>query len=294
VIIALSPAVGAAICFFGLRALLLILICIISCLLGEWLLTKIRKKPSTINDLSAVVTGLLLALLLPPTTTWYAAILGSLFSIIVGKQLFGGLGFNIFNPALLGRAFLMAAYPMMLNTYIKPLTADAVTTATPLTLIKYSQELTSAKSLFIGNVAGSLGETSAVCLIIGGIYLLLKKVGDWRIPLSIFLTVLISATICFFLDPSKGSPFFHLFSGGMLLGVFFMATDPVSTPTTKKGRFVFGVICGLMIMIIRYWGGYPEGVMYSILFMNAFSPLINRYTVAKSFGRDKVSLKAAV
>jgi len=284
VMIALLPAVIASIYFFGIRAVLLIANCIFTALITERIILLLRKKPSTLNDYSAAVTGLLLALTLPPSVTWYAASLGSIVAISIGKHIFGGLGANIFNPALIGRAFLMAAYPKMLTTFIKPNSVDAISSATPLILRKFSQVITPNSSLFFGKVSGSLGETSAICLIIGGLYLLIRKVAGWRIPLSLLLTTTISSIILYLINPSWGSIWFHLFSGGLLLGAFFMATDPVTTPTTKKGRYIFGIGCGILIMIIRYFGGLPEGVMYSILFMNALTPLINRYTKPRRFG----------
>jgi len=284
VIIALLPATAAGIFFFRMHALFLIANCVISAVLTEIIVLKIRKKPVVINDFSAIVTGLLLALILPPTTAWYAAWLGSIFSIFIGKHLFGGLGANIFNPALLGRAFLMAAYPKMLTTFIEPFSVDAISGATPLALKKFSHVITPSLKLFLGNVSGSLGETSAICLIIGGLYLLIRKIADWRIPLSLLLTVMLISAITYIFRPDMGSVFFHLFSGGIMLGAFFMATDPVTTPVTKTGRYVFGAGCAVLIIIIRYFGGLPEGVMYSILFMNACVPMINRYTRPKRYG----------
>jgi len=288
VIIALLPATVASIYFFRLRAIFLILNCVLSCLLAEFIIIKIRKQPATIKDFSAILTGLLLALILPPSIKWYAATIGSMFAILVGKQIFGGLGTNIFNPALIGRAFLMAAYPKMLTTFIKPKIVDAVTCATPLSLWKFNKTLTSLKDLFYGNIAGSLGETSAICIVIGGLYLLVKKIADWRIPTSILLTTALISLIGYKVNPSNGPVLFHACSGGLLLGAFFMATDPVTTPFTSKGRYLFGICCGILIMIIRYFSGLPEGVMYSILFMNGFTPLINRYTKPKPFGTKKV------
>ena len=284
VVVALLPATIASVFFFKYHALILIANCIISAAITEMIILKIRKKPVIINDFSAVVTGLLLALILPPTTTWYAAWLGSIFSIFIGKHLFGGLGCNIFNPALLGRAFLMAAYPKMLTTFIEPFSVDAISGATPLALEKFGHTITPTLKLFLGNIPGSLGETSALCLIAGGVYLLIRKIADWRIPLSLLGTVIIISTVAFISKPETGSVVFHLFSGGLMLGVFFMATDPVTTPVTKAGRYIFGIGCGIFIMIIRYFGGLPEGVMYSILFMNACVPLINKYTKPKRYG----------
>ena len=284
VIIALIPATIVSIYFFEGAAVRLILNCVISAVITEEIILKIRNKSSAMNDYSAILTGLLLALILPPSTKWYAASLGSIFAIFIGKHIFGGLGANIFNPALIGRAFLMAAYPKMLTTFVSPKGMDAVTTATPLMLKKFSQVTTPTIDLFLGKVSGSLGETSAICLIIGGLYLLIKKIADWRIPLSLLMTIGVISAVGSIIRPSNGSILFHLFSGGLLIGAFFMATDPVTTPYTKKGRYIFGVGCGILIMIIRYFSGLPEGVMYSILFMNAFTPLINQYTRPRRFG----------
>ncbi|MBU2265725.1 MAG: RnfABCDGE type electron transport complex subunit D, partial [Candidatus Omnitrophica bacterium] len=244
VLIGLIPVAFASLYFFGIRALTLILNCLITSLISERIISWLRKKPSTLSDGSAVVTGLLLALILPPSTAWYAATLGSVFAIFIGKHIFGGLGANIFNPALIARAFLMAAYPKMLTTFIKPRTIDAVTSATPLVLKKFSQTSTGIRDLFLGNVSGSLGETSALCILIGSVYLLARKIIDWRIPLSLILTVAVISGTGVLLDPAKGSVLFHLLSGGVLLGAFFMATDPVTTPVTKKGRYIFGIACG--------------------------------------------------
>ena len=282
VIIALLPAVAAAVFFFRLDAVFLILNCVASAFLTEVVINKIRKVPWTVGDYSAVLTGLLLALILPPSIAWYGATLGSVFAIVVGKHIFGGLGSNIFNPALIARAFLMAAYPKMLTTFVAPV--DAVTSATPLALRKFSHQLTPLGELFWGNVSGSLGETSAFCLIIGGVYLLIRKIAGWRIPLTLILTVVVVSFIGSMQNAMNGSIGFNLFSGGLLIGAFFMATDPVTSPITKKGRYIFGLGCGIVIMVIRYFSGLPEGVMYSILFMNAFTPLINQYTRPKRFG----------
>ncbi|MBN2483215.1 MAG: RnfABCDGE type electron transport complex subunit D [Candidatus Omnitrophica bacterium] len=287
VIIALLPAVAAAVYFFRLSAVWLIFNCIISCVMTEEIVCRLRHKPSTIRDASAVLTGLLLALILPPTIPWYAATLGGIFAVLFGKQIFGGLGQNIFNPALIGRAFLMAAYPAMLTHWVNPAGVDAVTSATPLALRKFDQIITPLGDLFLGTTSGSLGETSALCLLIGGVYLFARTIADWRIPFTLMVTVLVTSTIFYVIDPVYGSPLFHLFSGGLLIGALFMATDPVTTPVTKLGRYIFAIGCALMIMVIRYFGGLPEGVMYAILFMNAFVPLINRYTVPKPLGYER-------
>jgi len=285
---ALIPAVIASIYYFRLRAFLLILVCIAGTVLTEAIFQKLRRKSVTVYDGSAVLTGLLLALILPPTLPLWAGFLGAVMAIVLGKQLFGGLGHNIFNPALIGRAFLMASFPVMLTTWIKPGFFDAVSTATPLAMMKFSHNITPTIELFLGNTAGSLGETCAVALIIGGLFLIIKKYMDWRIPLTYLGTVFILSGILYLINPAHfATPWFHLFSGGLMLGALFMATDPVTSPVTKKGRYIFGVGCGLIVILIRNWGGLPEGVMYSILLMNAFTPLINRYTVPVQFGGGK-------
>ena len=285
VVVALIPAVIAAIVFFKILAVKLLLSCVLGTNLTEAAVLFLRRRPQRIWDGSATVTGILLALVLPPALPAGVAFLGAVVAILVGKQLFGGLGQNIFNPALVGRAFLMASFPVLLTTWTKPYSLDAVTAASPLALWKFSHVFTSIKDLFIGNVAGSLGETSALALILGGIYLIGRRIADWRAPLGMILGVSIFAGILEICNPQNGTILFHLFSGGIMLGAIFMVTDPVTSPTTKKGRFIFGFLIGIMVMIIRKWGGLPEGVMYSILFMNAFVPLINRLTKEKAFGR---------
>ena len=285
VVIALIPAVIASVIFFKLKAVLLILTCVISCLLAEKLVMILRKRPSSLGDYSAVITGILLALIFPPGLALWAACLGSVVAIVIGKHIFGGLGQNIFNPALVGRAFLMASFPVMLTTWIKPFTLEAVTGATPLALAKFSQEFVSIRSLFLGGVSGSLGETSSLALILGGVYLILRGAACFRAPLGMFLGCSILGGVFYFINPVSGSVPFHLFSGGFLLGMFFMVTDPVTTPVTKPGRFLFGFLVGILVIVIRKWSGLTEGVMYSILFLNAFTPLINKLTQPKAFGR---------
>jgi electron transport complex protein RnfD len=285
VIYALIPALLAAVYLFRGRAFLLVFVCVAGCVLAEAAIQRLRKKPFTLDDGSSILTGLLLAFCLPPSIKWYAALLGALFAIGVVKHVFGGLGYNIFNPALGGRAFIAAAYPAMINRWTEPFSLAAVSTATPLALRKFDGVSLPVNDLFWGNVPGCLGETSAVLLILGGGYLLVRQIADWRIPLSMLVATVIVSSLFYLIDPLNGSPLFHLFSGGLMLGTFFMATDPVTTPLTKKGRFLFGSGCGILIMVIRYFGGLPEGVMYAILFMNALVPLINRYTRPAGFGR---------
>ena len=283
VIIALLPAAGYSVYLFRLRAVELILTCVFFSILSEYLFLRLRKKEIS-REPSAIVSGLLLAMVLPPGLPLWAAALGSVFAIIIGKQIFGGLGYNIFNPALIGRAFLMATYPVLLTSWVQPFTLDAVTTATPLGLMKFQSQSTSILQLFLGNVSGSLGETSALALLIGAAYLLARRYIDWRVPLSYLGTVAIFSGVAYLIHLSPGSPLFHLLAGGLILGAFFMATDPVTTPISKRGRIIFGVGAGILVMVIRLWGGYAEGVMFSIIFMNALTPLLNRYIKPKVLG----------
>jgi len=283
VIIALSPAIAASIYFFRLRAVELIAVCSLSSVIAEYLFLKIRGR-SISREPSALLTGILLALTLPPTFPLWAAALGAIFAIIIGKQIFGGLGYNIFNPALVGRAFLVATFPVLMTSWVKPFTLDAVTTATPLGLLKFQSQSTSLLPLFLGNVSGSLGETSSLALLIGAGYLMIKRYIDWRISLSYLFTVALLSTIFYLINPLYGTPLFHLVAGGLMIGALFMATDPVTTPLAKQSRWIFGLGAGIIVIIIRNWGGYPEGVMFSILLMNAFTPLLDRYIKPKVFG----------
>jgi len=280
VIGALIPAAAFGVWLFGISGLWILLVCIGGCVLTEWGVQKLRKKPVTVADGSAILTGLLLAMVLPPELPLWMAGVGAFVSILIGKQLFGGLGQNIFNPALIGRAFLTAAFPVSMTTWIFP---DGISSATPLALAKFESEIVLLKSLIIGKVGGCLGETSAVLLIVGGLYLLIRRIIDWRVPLGIFATVFIFAAVVNFFKPI-GSGLFHLFSGGLMIGAWFMATDPVTSPLTKSGRWIFAIGIGILVMIIRVWGGLPEGVMYAILIMNALCPLINRYTIPRQLG----------
>ena len=272
VIIALVPATAAGIYYFGLRALILIVAAIISAVFFEWLYEKITKKPVTINDLSAVVTGLLLAMNLPASAPVWVAIVGSAFAIIFAKQLFGGLGQNFINPALAGRAFLLASYPTEMTTWVVPngLAADAATYATPLAQLKNGALDASLKQLVIGQVGGTIGETCAIALIIGGIYLLYKHVISWKIPVIYIATVFILFAVIG--RHGMRMPLQEIFAGGVMLGGIFMATDYASSPVTPKGQVIFAV------------GGYPEGVSYSILIMNCCGPLIERFTEPTIFG----------
>ena len=284
VIIALVPATAAGIYYFGLRALILIVAAIISAVFFEWLYEKITRKPVTINDLSAVVTGLLLAMNLPASAPVWVAIVGSAFAIIFAKRLFGDLGQNFINPALAGRAFLLASYPTEMTTWVVPngLAADAATYATPLAQLKNGTLDASLGQLVMGQVGGTIGETCAIALIIGGLYLLWKHVISWKIPVIYIATVFILFAVIG--RHGMRMPVQEIFAGGVMLGGIFMATDYASSPVTPKGQVIFAVGAGLLTYLIRTFGGYPEGVSYSILIMNCCVPLIERFTEPTIFG----------
>lgn len=277
VVIALIPAVIASYIFFGLKALFIILVSIFTAIFVEYLIQKFfTHKEITIRDGSAFLTGLLLALILPPTVPLWLPIVGVIFAIGIVKQVFGGLGYNIFNPALAGRAFLVASWPTLMTTWITP---DGVTGATPLMVYQSKGILiASYEKLFFGNIAGCLGETSALALLLGALFLFYKGIIGWRIPLSYGSTVVILSFVF------GHDPLFHLLAGGLIIGAFFMAADPVTSPITKRGRIIFGIGCGILTVIIRLYSGLPEGVMYSILLMNSLVPLIDRYTKPNVFG----------
>ncbi len=286
VIIALIPATAVGIYYFGIPALITIVVSIVSSVFFEWLYQKAMKKPVTVSDLSAVVTGLLLAMNMPASSPIWMPIVGSAFAIIFAKQLFGGLGQNFINPALAGRAFLVASYPTEMTTWTAPVGfsgADAVAVATPLASLKTGvMPDATLLDVFIGNVGGCIGETCAIALIIGGIYLIAKHVISWKIPVIYIATVFILTAAI----GRKGLrvPVYELFTGGLMLGAFFMATDYASSPVTPKGQVIFAIGCGLITTLIRIFGGYPEGVSYSILIMNLAVPLIERFTEPKIFG----------
>jgi electron transport complex protein RnfD len=269
VLLALTPAWLASLYFFGWRAFWLVLICVVFSVLTEYLTALILRKKNTISDLSAVVTGVLLAFVLPPSLPLWMAALGAVFAVLIVKELFGGLGYNIFNPALGGRAFLLASFPVFMTTWIQPF--DALTTATPLAAGLKIDEL----SLFLGNIPGSLGETSALALLLGAVYLLCRQVIDWRLPASYI------GTVALFMFLAGQNVAFQVLAGGLLLGAFFMATDYTTSPMSRRGKWIFGIGCGILTSVIRLWGGYPEGVCYSILIMNMFVPLIDRMDETK-------------
>lgn len=291
VIIALIPAMLASFYHFKVDAAMLILATVTSCVLSEYAWNKITKKPNTISDLSAVVTGILLAFNLSPAVPVWIAAIGGAFAIIIVKQLFGGLGHNFVNPALAARAFMMASWPVQMTNWQRP-GWDGVSSATPLALIKEGStavgQLPQFKDIFLGNIAGTIGETSVLALLIGGIYLFIRRVITPEIPFAFIGTVGIITWIFGGPEPFTGYFIYHVFSGGLLLGAFFMATDYTTSPMTIKGRLIMGFGCGLLTSVIRLYGGYPEGVSYSILLMNLAVPLIDRYMIPKSFGGGAV------
>ncbi|WP_100065097.1 RnfABCDGE type electron transport complex subunit D [Miniphocaeibacter massiliensis] len=280
VVIALVPALAASFYFFGIRALIVTLVSVITAVLSELIFQKITKKPVTITDLSAVVTGILVAYNVPVNIPLYMVAFGSLFAIIVVKQLFGGIGSNFMNPALAGRAAIMASWPLEMGSFTAPhakLGVDAVTVATPLA----GGEVT-LMDAFVGNMPGTIGEVSAVCLLIGAGYLLLKKVISIRIPLLYILTTVV---MLFLVGIPANELLNQVLYGGLILGAFFMATDYATAPVSKKGQIIFAIGCGIITACIRKFGSLPEGVSYSILVMNIATPLIDKLTTPKSYGR---------
>ncbi|MDP4152133.1 MAG: RnfABCDGE type electron transport complex subunit D [Bacillota bacterium] len=293
VIIALMPPLVAAMYFFGYRALLHTLVGVVSCILFEYITRRIMKRNNTIGDLSAVVTGILLAYNMSVSAPLWMTVIGSFIAIVVAKQLFGGLGQNFMNPALTGRIFLAASFTGAMTTWAHPvflwtanLGADAVTTATPLVSLKaHTLPDTSLFMMLLGGTGGCIGETSALLLVAGGIYLMMRRVITWHTPVSYIGTV---AIITFLSSGGLNRGQFmlsELLSGGLMLGAFFMATDYATTPVTGKGRIIFGIGCGLLTVLIRYYGGYPEGVSYAIVLMNLLTWFIDKYTKPKAFGR---------
>lgn len=287
VLIALIPAAAASIYFFKMQAVLLILVTVLSCVLAEYGWTKLVKKANTLNDLSAVVTGVLLAFNLSPMVPLWVAAIGGVFAIIIVKQLFGGLGHNFVNPALAARAFLMASWPVQMTSWKIP-GLDAVSSATPLALVKSGSEATGQLpgllDLFIGNVGGCLGETSVLALLIGVAYLLIRRVITLETPIAFIGTVAFMTWIFGGKTLFTGDFIYQILAGGLMLGAFFMATDYTTSPVTLKGRVIMGFGCGLLTAVIRLFGGYPEGVSYSILLMNLAVPMIDRFIIPKSFG----------
>ncbi len=306
VIYALLPATLAGLWFFGLSALLVLGASIAGAVFTEWIFTPAHARHERLADGTGLLTGLLLGLTLPTTIPLWMAFLGGVVSIGLGKLIWGGLGNNLFNPALVGRAFLAATFPNAMTTWA-PLSQpgdffhihasnlalpfmhveyDGISAATPLGLMKFENEATPWTNLIMGNVSGCIGETSGLLLILGGVYLLLRRDLDWRIPSSILLSVAVFSGIFYTWAPgSFPDPLFSVFAGGLLIGAIYMATDPVTSPLTPRGAWVFGIGIGLLVVLIRLYGGFPEGVMYAILLMNAATPLIDRYTQPRVFGK---------
>lgn len=292
VVAALVPSIIAAFVFFGWQQIIIMLTAIIFAVGTESAIQYGRKKKVTWFDGSAALTGLLLALTLPPDFSLSATAIGSIVAIGLGKQIFGGLGYNIFNPALVGRAFLQAAFPVQITTWVKPNYAvDSITSATPLAALKFDNLFTDTPQMAIGNIGGSLGETSAIAVLAGGMFLIAVGIVNWRIPLSMIIGVFVFGGIFWFINPQNPSPVFHIFAGSFLFGAVFMATDWVTSPLTARGMWIFGLGISLVLIVIRIYGGLPEGVMYSILFMNGFVPLINKYTMPRIFGTAKEEKK---
>jgi electron transport complex protein RnfD len=306
--LALMPAMISGLYFFGLKALFVTVLCILSCLICEHLYLRFVDKQSVLSDGSAFLTGLLVGMNLPASLwsfspfTVHIPIIASVVAVVITKQLFGGLGFNIFNPALMGRAFVLICWPRPMTIWLKPassfLALDAKTMATPLGILKEDgmakllQTFGGKEALYhhllFGNIGGSIGETSAIALLIGGLFLLYKKYITWHIPVSFLATVAVLAWI--FGGKGglfTGNPMVHLLSGGLMLGAWFMATDYVTSPSMKMGQIIFGIGCGCLTMLIRLKGGFPEGVMFAILLMNCFAPLLDRRIKSKVFGLRK-------
>ena len=296
VIIALCPALLAAVYVFGLRALLLTCVSVAASVFFEWAYIKLMKKPSSVGDLSAVITGMLLAYCLPANTPYWIPVFGALFAIVIVKQLYGGIGKNFLNPALAGRAFIMASWPAFVAASQAPLSydnifnfgADAVTAATPMSFLHTgSLPNVGILDMFIGKIGGSLGEVSSLALLVGGAYLVIRKVISCRIPLSYLLTV----AVLTFIFPKGNNSFlwmlYNLLGGGLMLGAIFMATDYTTSPVTPRGQIIFGIGCGLLTVFIRYFGSYVEGVSYAILIMNVCVWLIDKFTLPRRFGVDK-------
>lgn len=284
--VSLIPAGAVGVFIFGIKALWVIILGIVSALITEGVLQVLTKRKVTILDGSAFLTGLLLAYNLPPHVPFWIPIIGSFFAIVIGKQVFGGLGQNIFNPALVGRVFLVASWPKYMTSFTKPLNYDAVTSATPLAIIKEGKVLEHITylDLFLGRRGGCIGEVCILALLLGAIFLLIKGYISWHIPITYITTLGLSIFIFGSKGFFSGDWLFHILSGGLILGAFFMATDYVSSPLTHKGQIFFGLGCGLITAIIRLWGGYPEGVSYAILMMNAATPIIDRYTKNRVYG----------
>jgi electron transport complex protein RnfD len=328
VIVALLPATIFSVLMFGWPALFVIVTTILSCVVAEHLFLRLRKRATAVADYSAALTGLLLALTLPPYVPWWICVVGGVFAVVMGKQVSGGLGYNIFNPALIARVFLLISFPVQLTTWPEPhffagdqaytlnqalavffagdltggnpaVVLDTLSTATPLGQLR--TELGLGKSVqqalggtfdfgyiqaSIGTIAGSLGETSVVLLLVGAAYMMRRRLFTWHVPGAMLAGCLLPAALFWIIDSSRyASPVFHLVTGGLVLGAFYMATDMVTSPVTRTGQLIFGAGCGLLTYVIRTWGGYPEGVSFAIVIMNATVPLIDQYTRPAVYGK---------
>jgi len=304
VLIALIPAFAVSLWMFGWSVLIVTLVSVLSCMAFEYLIARfLLKTMPSITDGSAIVTGVLLAFCLPANIPLWMVVVGSLVSIGIGKMTFGGLGNNPFNPALVGRVFLFLSFPVQMTSYPVPMgfdtpLTDAVTGATPLGLLKEGirnseplqdlmNNIPQNMEMFYGKMGGSMGEVAALALILGFFYMILKKIITWHIPTIILGTVAIFTGILWFIDPTQNAnPLFHLLTGGLMLGAIYMATDYVTSPMTIRGMVIYAIGIGILTVIIRRFGAYPEGVQFAILIMNAFVPLINTYTKPKRFGED--------
>ena len=304
VCIAMLPALVVSCFVFGIQALVLTLVSVVSCVFWEWLYRKLMKKSCSVGDCSAVVTGMLLAFVCPVSLPWWTIVIGSFFAIVVVKQLYGGIGCNFLNPALAGRAILVASYAGAMTTWVTPAekisvfgsAADVATAATPLAVMKEGafDQLPEIADMFLGFVGGSLGETSAVALLVGFLYLLIRKVISWQIPVAYIATVAVVSLIS--APAGIGAVdymLYSIFGGGLMLGAIFMATDYATSPVTKPGQLIFGIGCGLLTVFIRRFGSYPEGVCYSILVMNCCTWLLDKYIKPTIYGAPKKKKKEA-
>lgn len=278
VCLALVPALIVGVCFFGLYSLLVVALSVLAAVGAEALMQYCLQKPVTVADGSAAVTGLLLGLTLPPKAPWYVPVCGAVFAIVIAKQIFGGLGDNFINPALAGRAFLLACWPVQMTTYPDPVIVDAVSSATPLADAGFAQSASALQNAFLGLIPGTIGETCKLALLIGAAYLLIRRVIDWRIPVAYLATLHILS----FIAGQNG--LISILTGGVILGAFFMATDYVTSPVAPWAKLCYGFGCGLITFAIRTWGAYPEGVTYAILLMNVAAPLLDRAFRPRKYG----------
>lgn len=288
VLVALAPVVAMSLYVFRGYALFQLAFCLGGCLLAELLFLRMRGRASTLKDCSAIVTGIILAMSLPGTAPWYVGTIAAFVAIGIGKIIFGGLGMNLFNPAMVGRAFVMISFAGALAASgFEDLhsAVDAISQATPMNAYKMNGVVPPLMQLFWGTTNGSLGETSALACLLGGLYLIFRRTASWEIPAGLLLAVVVIGALADLADPAGGwTVLHHIMGGALLFGAFFIATDPVTSPLTPKGKFIFGLGTGVLIMVLRLFSGYPEGVMFAVLLMNALTPLINRWTIPAPFG----------